>query len=177
MLPFGYICSQNAARCPDHVSRMAPNVQRATLATWAIAGVPLFFDGDCRKMDAATLSLLTMNEVLEVNSAAKNRTQLYALLDGGVRTGGAFAAQSSRDPGTWFVLLLHPGGDDYPPPLPRMSIDWTRDFGLPKNTTCTVRDLFNRTESGLHRNNFTAVVDTFMLLSVHGCVESSAVDR
>ena len=36
---------------------------QALLATWAIAGSPLFFDGDCRRMDAATLALLTATEV------------------------------------------------------------------------------------------------------------------
>ena len=170
MLPFGYICSQNAAHCPDHLSRMAPNTQQALLATWAIAGAPLFFDGDCRKMDAATLALLTMTEVLEVNSAAKNRTQLYALLDGGIRTGGAFAAQSTRNAGTRYVLLLHPKGDDYPPPLPQMSVDWARDFSLPRGTVCAVRDLFNGTELGRFQDKFTAnVLDSFLLVSVHTC--------
>ena len=169
MLPFGYICSQNAAQCPDHISRMPRRTQQTVLAVWAMAGSPIFFDGDCRKMDPQTLALLTMDEVLAVNSAATNRTQLFARLDGGIRTGGAFSAQSTTDPATRYVLLLHPPGDDYPPPLPEMTVEWGH-FGLPAGSTCAVRDLFSGSSLGEFRGNFTtAINDSFVLVAVSGC--------
>jgi hypothetical protein len=170
MLPLGYICSQNADKCPDHLSHMPWRTQKAVFAAWAMAGSPIFFDGDCRQMDPQTLALLTLDEVLEVNSAARNRTQLYALLDGGIRTGGAFSAQSTKDPRTRYVLLLHPSGDDYPPPLPQMTVDWSRDFGLAAGSTCAVRDLFGGGASlGKFCGNWTATVNDSVAMVAVRC--------
>ena len=141
------------------------------MAVWAMAGSPIFFDGDCRKMDPQTLALLTMTEVLEINSAASNRTQLYALLDGGIRTGGAFtAARSVGGSNVRYVLLLHPPGDDYPPPLPRMTIEW-RGFGLPAASVCSVRDVFTNASLGhqLQGNVTINVNDSFVLVAVEEC--------
>lgn len=172
MLPLGYICSQNANKCPDHLSHMPRRTQQAVVAAWAMAGSPMFFDGDCRQMDPQTLALLKLDEVLTVNSAANNRTQLYALVDGGIRTGGAFSAHSTTDPDTRYVLLLHPPGDDYPPPLPQMTVDWCRDFGLSDGSMCSVRDIFAGVSLGKFRGNWTTTVDdSFVMVAVHGCTQ------
>lgn len=93
MLPLGYIGDQNAENGPTHLCSLAQPVQTALVSMWAIASAPLFFDGDCRKMDNFTLSLITNTEVLEVNSHGTNHTTLYTLKDGGVFTGAAHASQ------------------------------------------------------------------------------------
>ena len=68
------------------------------------------------------------------------------------------------------MLLLHPPGDDYPPPLPTMTVDWQRDFGFPAGSTCAVRDIFAGASLGEFRGNWTATVnDSFALVAVHGC--------
>lgn len=61
MLPLGTIAL--GAR----TSRFTPDEQQTLMTLWAIARSPLIMGGDLRKLDAATLALLTNREVLAVN--------------------------------------------------------------------------------------------------------------
>ena len=139
---------------------------------WAIASSPIFFDGECSKMDDFTLSLLTNDEVLAVQGAATNHTTLYLEKDGGLNTGAALASQSTDTPGVHYVGLFHPKGDDYPQPLPNMTIDFKKHFGLPKGSQCTVRDLWAQKNIGKFTNSWTATISDqlqFVLVSVSAC--------
>jgi len=46
---------------------LSPNEQYAHMSLWCLSAAPLFFGGDVRQLDAFTLSLLTNDEVLEVD--------------------------------------------------------------------------------------------------------------
>ena len=123
-------------------------------------------------MDDFTLSLLTNDEVLAVQGAATNHTTLYLDMDGGINTGAALASQSTDTPGVHYVGLFHPKGDNYPQPLPNMTIDFQKHFGLPKGSECTVRDLWAQTNVGKFKNSYTATITDqlqFKLVSVSAC--------
>jgi hypothetical protein len=56
-----------------------------------------------------------------------------------------------------------------------MSVQWSRDFGLPDGRSCAVRDLIAGVELGRFQANFTAPVpDSFLLLSIHSCGPAGA---
>ena len=104
---------------------------------------------------------------MAVQGAATNHTALYLEHDGGINTGAAMASQSASAPGTHFVGLFHPRGDDYPAPLPNMTISFARHFGLPVGTQCTVRDLWQRSDIGRFKDawtvDFSIELDEFIL--------------
>lgn len=87
--------------------------EQVTLMTlWSIARSPLMLGADLTRLDPATLSLLTNDEVIAVNQASSGNRQLFRNADGSVgwvadapRGGGRYVALfNTRDP--W---VLSPG--------------------------------------------------------------------
>jgi hypothetical protein len=77
-------------------------------------------------------------------------------------------------PSQHFVGLFHPKGDDYPQPLPDMTIDFQKHFGYAKGTSCTVRNLWTQEDVGTFTDTYTRKVgdtakDEYSLLSVAMC--------
>jgi hypothetical protein len=58
-------------------SRFTPDEQRTLMTLWSIARSPLMHGGDMTRTDAATLALLTNDEVLSVNQRSTNNRPLF----------------------------------------------------------------------------------------------------
>jgi hypothetical protein len=71
MLPLGVI------NLGQRTTRFTPDEQRTLLTLWSIARSPLMHGGDMTKTDAATLALLTNDEVLAVNQHSTNNRPLF----------------------------------------------------------------------------------------------------
>jgi alpha-galactosidase len=70
MLPLGTLV------LGERTTRFTPDEQRTMLSLWSIARSPLMHGGDLTKTDAATLALLTNDEVLAVNQHSANNRLL-----------------------------------------------------------------------------------------------------
>lgn len=75
MLPLGIVKF-------THKTRFTPDEQITMLTLWSIARSPLMHGGDMTKTDDFTLSLLTNDEVLNVNQRSANNRQLFRTSDG-----------------------------------------------------------------------------------------------
>ena len=71
MLPLGVI------NLGERTTRFTPDEQRTLMTLWSIARSPLMHGGDLTKTDAATLALLTNDEVLAVNQHSTNNRPLF----------------------------------------------------------------------------------------------------
>ena len=94
MLPLGVL---ELGRRP---TRFTPDEQRVVMTLWCIARSPLMFGGDMTRMDATTLSLLTNDEVLEVNQNSANNRPVYDR--GGLV---AWTADAPGSPGKYLALF------------------------------------------------------------------------
>ncbi|WP_443026768.1 glycoside hydrolase family 27 protein [Sphingomonas sp. CV7422] len=73
MLPLGQLALGARA------TKFTPDEQRTLMTLWSIARSPLIMGGDLRRLDAATLALLTNRAVLAVNQASRdNRPHFVA---------------------------------------------------------------------------------------------------
>lgn len=71
MLPLGVV------DLDSRTTRFTPDEQRTLMTLWSIARSPLMHGGDMTKTDAATLALLSNDEVLAVNQHSTNNRQLF----------------------------------------------------------------------------------------------------
>jgi alpha-galactosidase len=63
-LLFGYLSNWNGETVP---TPLTPNEQYTQISLWSIVAAPLIFSGDITRMDDFTLSLLTNDEIIEVD--------------------------------------------------------------------------------------------------------------
>ena len=71
MLPLGLLA------LGERRTRFTPDEQRTMMTLWSIARSPLIMGGDLRALDAATLALLTNDEVLAVNQHSRDNRQVH----------------------------------------------------------------------------------------------------
>src|SRR5215471_1883435 len=76
MLPLGRI-GIRAERGDDRPTRFTNDEQRTMMTLWTIAREPLMFGGDLPSNDAATLALLTNDEVLDADQRAASSRKLF----------------------------------------------------------------------------------------------------
>jgi len=76
MLPLGRI-GIRAERGDDRMTRVTHDEQRTLMTLWAIARSPLMYGGDLPSNDAFSLSLMTNEEVIEVNQNGVNSHQFF----------------------------------------------------------------------------------------------------
>jgi len=77
MLPLGKI-SGGAPNAAGHSTHFTPNEQYTLMSLWAIARSPLILGADMTQLDAATLALLTNDEVIAVNQHSLHNRQLFS---------------------------------------------------------------------------------------------------
>jgi alpha-galactosidase len=118
-------------------TRFTPDEQVTLLTLWSIARSPLIIGGDLRKLDDATCSLLTNDEVLAVNQASRDNREVF-FRDGQ----SAWAAMHPDNDDLYLALfnLRDPKPDIVAAPVP---IDLAL-LGL--KGTVRVRDLWGRRE-------------------------------
>jgi hypothetical protein len=71
MLPLGRLA------LGERDTKFTPDEQRTVMTLWSIARSPLIMGGDLRRLDSATLALLTNREVLAVNQASTDNQPLF----------------------------------------------------------------------------------------------------
>lgn len=138
MLPLGHI-GIRAERGDDRQTRFTPVEQQTLMTLWSIAQSPLMFGGDLATLDAATLKLITNDEVLAVNQHARGARQLFRQ--------GNQVVWTARDPrdGVVYAALFHIGDSG----AEKVGVRW-RELGLPSR--CRVRNLWSRIDLGTLEN-------------------------
>jgi alpha-galactosidase len=76
MLPLGRIAIRSQVGT-DRMSTLSHNEQRTLMSLWSIARSPLMFGGDLPSNDTWTTSLISNQEVLNVNQRSTNNHQLF----------------------------------------------------------------------------------------------------
>ncbi|MGI9071685.1 MAG: glycoside hydrolase family 27 protein [Bryobacteraceae bacterium] len=134
MLPLGRI-AMRGERGDDRMTRFTHDEQHTLMSLWAIARSPLMYGGDLPSNDAFSLSLLTNEEVLEVNQNGANSHQLR-------RVGDQIAWASDVPQSNSKYLAVFNIGDNSPQDI---RVDFAR-LRLP--STYEIRDLWQKTTLG-----------------------------
>ena len=128
-----------------HPTRLTPDEQYTHLSIWCLLSSPLLLGCDLEKMDDFTLSLLTNDEVLDVNQdilckqatkvAGKDKRLIFAkLLEDGSQAVGLFNLGDTEE---------------------KIAVSW-KDLGI--NGTMTVRDLWRQKEVGNFPEGYEASI-------------------
>lgn len=124
-------------------TRFTAEEQRTLLTLWCIARSPLIMGGDLRKLDDATLSLLTNDEVLAVNQHSHGNRELSR------KDGVAVWSAQSAGQGTYIAAFNL-----------RDSVTTIRiklaELGI--SGTARVRDLWQRADLAIARGEFPAQI-------------------
>ncbi len=125
-------------------TKFTPDEQKTLMTLWSIARSPLIMGGDLRHLDAATLALLTNDEVLAVNqTSTDNQPHFYA---DGMRLWTAKATSHNH---YYLALFNTTQGPEFK--------DVSFDFRARKiKGPVRVRDLWARKDVGTFSDRFTA---------------------
>jgi hypothetical protein len=128
-------------------SRFTPAEQRTLMSLWTIARSPLIMGGDLRALDAATLALLTNDEVLAVHRASSdNRPWFYA-------DGTRIWTARAPTPGAYYLALFNTEDG----PAPRSVRFPLSALGL--DGPVRVRDLWARADLGAASGSFAPMIE------------------
>lgn len=134
MLPLGKI-GIRAERGDPRMSLFTRDEQYTLMTLWSIARSPLMFGGNLPDNDEFTLSLITNDEVNEVNQKATASRQLFAR-DNQV----AWTAEIAGSPAKYLAVFNIGDGAEA-----EIRVNWS-ELGLPAN--CTLRDLWATKDLG-----------------------------
>jgi alpha-galactosidase len=138
-------------------TRLTPNEQYTHITLWAMLCSPLLIGCDMTRMDAFTLSLLTNDEVIEVNQDPLGRAA------GRIRkSGGVEVWAKDMEDGSKIVALFNRAEDPE-----AVSVEWTE---LGRKGSCRVRDVWRQKDLGSFKKEYTAQVPRHgvVLLRVSG---------
>jgi hypothetical protein len=128
-------------------TQFSPDEQITLLTLWSIARSPLIMGGDLTRLDSFTLSLLTNDEILEVNQRSEVNRELYH--DGGLVAWSARATGSTdlflAVFNTYDSSFVNPGAADQPVPVN------LADLGVRR---CRIRDLWRHADLGEFSERF-----------------------
>jgi hypothetical protein len=96
MLPLGRLA------LGERDTKFTPDEQQTLMSLWSIARSPLIMGGDLRRMDDATLALLTNPEVLAVNQKSHQNRPLHA--DQGTRI---WSARANGTKSAYYLALFN----------------------------------------------------------------------
>jgi len=134
-----------------HPTRLTPNEQILHISMWCLLSSPLLIGCDMGQLDRFTLSLLTNDEVLDINQDPLGRPAGRRS-----RTGDAEVWARPLHDGSMAAGLINRSGN----PM-KVTAKWS-DLGL--KGPQRVRNLWLRKEIGRFKGSFTATVPP------HGCV-------
>jgi len=126
---------------PERQSRFTPDEQRTHLTLWSIFRSPLMIGADLPSLDAATLALLTNEEVLAVDQHSSGNHELFA-------RGDQVAWAADAPDGKTKYLAVFNLGDSGPIEVP---VQWS-ELGL--SGKCAVRNLWERKALGFFETQF-----------------------
>jgi alpha-galactosidase len=124
---------------------LSPNEQYAHMSLWCLLAAPLFFGGDVRQLDAFTLSLLTNDEVIEVDQDPLGKSALRVS-----KNGDHEVWAKDLEDGSKAVGLFNRGAGTQ-----NVTAKWS-DLGLTGKQT--VRDLWRQKDLGGFDDQFSAPV-------------------
>ena len=124
---------------------LSPNEQYAHVSLWCLLAAPLILSGDIIRLDDFTLSLLSNDEVLEVDQDPLGKGGLRVAKDGDLE-----AWAKEMEDGTKAVGLFNRGEFQTP-----VIVKWS-DLGI--NGRQTVRDLWRQKDLGTFDAQFAASV-------------------
>jgi alpha-galactosidase len=136
-----------------HPTHLAPNEQYTHISLWCLLASPLLIGCDMTQMDDFTLSLLTNDEVLEVNQDPLGRQAARVAQNGDLE----IWAKDMED-GSKAVGLFNRGYATAP-----VTARWS-DLGLTGQQK--VRDLWRQTDLGVFKDEFTGQVPRHGVLLV-----------
>jgi len=128
-----------------HPTHLTPDEQYTQISMWCLLSAPLMLGCDLQKLDPFTRSLITNDEVLDIDqdSLAKQATCIAKTADTSVYA-------KPLDDGTWAVGLVNRGA------LPAtITLNWT-DLHLA--TPQVVRDLWRQKDLGTYNSQYSAQV-------------------
>jgi len=125
-------------------SRLTADEQYSHVSLWCLWGSPMIIGTPIERLDPFTLSLLSNDEVLEINQDPLGRQGRP------VKAAGGEALVKELEDGTRAVGLFNPGSEPA-----KVSIAWST-LGL--RGPQQVRDLWRQKDLGLHTEGFTAEV-------------------
>ena len=135
MLPLGRLNRRGPNPGLERMTNFSEEEQKTMMTLWSIFRSPLMMGGDLIVLDNYTRTLLTNKEVIQVNQNSENSRQLF-------RDGDKIAWIADVPGSQEKYLALFYTGD-----LTASEISVNlKDMGL--NTPCSVRDLWNRSETG-----------------------------
>lgn len=128
---------------PTHLN---PDEQYTHISLWCLWGSPMIIGTPIERLDPFTLSLLSNDEVLEVNQ------DLLGIQGQRAEAKGGEAVVKPLEDGSKAVGLLNPG-----PEKAKVTIEWST-LGLAGRQK--VRDLWRQRDLGVHTESFTAEVNS-----------------
>jgi len=124
---------------------LTPNEQYTHVSLWCLVAAPLIFSGDMTRLDDFTLSLLTNDEVIDVDQDALGKPGRRVAIDGDLEVW----ARDMED-GTKAVGLFNRGED-----ATTVTARWS-DLGLKGKQM--VRDLWRQQNLGMYEGGYMALV-------------------
>ncbi len=141
-LLLGYLSNWQGQTAP---SPLKPNEQYTHVSLWCLLAAPLIFSGDITRLDDFTLSLLTNDEVIEVDQDPLGKPGRRVAIDGDLEVWGR-----DMEDGSKAVGLFNRGED-----ATTVTAKWA-DLGLKGKRI--VRDLWRQQDLGKYEGEFTASV-------------------
>jgi hypothetical protein len=141
-LLLGYLSNWKGGTAPTPLS---PNEQYAHMSLWCLLAAPLILSGDITRLDDFTLSLLTNDEVLDVDQDPLGKSALRV-----AKNGDHEVWAKDMEDGSKAVGLFNRGEGDA-----SVAVKWS-DLGLQGKQT--VRDLWRQKDLGEYENAFSATV-------------------
>ena len=124
---------------------LSPNEQYSYVSLWCLVAAPLIFSGDITRLDEFTLSLLTNDEVLEVDQDPLGKAALRV----------AKAGDSKSGPRTWGRPQGRGAVQPRRRPKTTVTVKWS-DLGITGKQV--VRDLWRQKDLGTFEGQFSAPV-------------------
>lgn len=141
-LLFGYLSNWKGQTVP---TPLTPNEQYTQISLWSLVAAPLIFSGDITRMDDFTLSLLTNDEVIEVDQDPLGKPGFRVS-----KTGDTEVWKRYLEDGSIAVGLFNRGEE-----VVKVTALWN-DLGI--NGKQKVRDLWRQKDIGKFDNKFTSKV-------------------
>ena len=128
-----------------HPSRLTPDEQYTQISMWCLLSAPLILGCDLQRLDPFTSSLITNDEVLDVDQDSLGKQATCVSKNGDLNV----YAKPLED-GSWAVGLINRG-----PAPAQVILNWT-DIGL--NGPQVVRDLWRQKDAGTFDKQYSAEV-------------------
>lgn len=141
-LLLGYLSFRRGETAP---TPLTPNEQYTHVSLWCLVAAPLFLSGDITRLDEFTLSLLTNDEMIDVNQDSLGKPGKRAAQDGDCEVWVRELADGSKAVG-----LFNRGETEM-----KITARWP-DLGLSGKQL--VRDLWRQQDLGTFQNEFEASV-------------------